>query len=98
MSKKAKFDPVLFENLFRKSQEYAKASKKNKPIAQKWFTIANDDITITKILFEKEHYAGSVYHLQQAFEKLIKGYYILSGRENPEKVGSHLYITKKLKS
>lgn len=98
MPKKAKFDPVLFEKLFRKSQEYAKASKKNKPIAEKWFTIANDDINITKILYKNKHFAGSVYHLQQAFEKLIKGYYILSGRENPEKVGSHLYVTKKLKS
>ena len=97
MSKKVIFDPVLFEKLFRKSQEYARASKKNKPIAKKWFLIAKNDIEITQLLYQNRFYAGATYHLQQAFEKLVKGYYILSGREDPNKTKSHYYNVERLK-
>ena len=98
MPRKATFDPVLFEKLFRKSQEYAKESKKNIDITEKWFIIAKNDIEISELLFKKKHFAGAIYHLQQAFEKLIKGYYILSGRIRPEDAKSHFFVLKKLQS
>ena len=97
MSKKAIFDQVLFEKLFRKSQEYAKASKKNRLIAKKWLLIAKNDIEIVQLLYDNKFYAGATYHLQQAFEKLVKGYYILSGREDPDKIKLHTYNVDKLK-
>ena len=97
MPKKYSFDPDLFEKLFRKSLEYAKTAKKNKSIAKKWFLIAKNDIEITQLLYQNEFYAGATYHLQQAFEKLVKGYYILSGREDPNKTKSHYYNIERLK-
>jgi HEPN domain-containing protein len=98
MSKRIYFDNVLFEKFIRQGQQYAKTSKENKPLAEKWLTIAQDDIQITKLLFANNHYAGATYHLQQAFEKLTKGYYMLTGRLEPEQASGHFFVLKKLKS
>ena len=83
MSKKD-FSPELFKRALRKSRQYNKASDRNKPIAREWFQIANDDIQVSKLLIKNKHYAASVYHLQQVFEKITKSYHILFGRMEPE--------------
>lgn len=97
MSRENEFNPVLFEKILRSSKQYAKASERNKPIAKEWFNIAKDDISVSKLLLENKHYAASVYHLQQAFEKLSKCYFILSGRMTPEQVNGHKFVLNRLK-
>lgn len=97
MSHKKELNPVLFERFLRKSIEYAKVSEKNKPIARQWFNVANDDISVSKLLIDNKHFAASVYHLQQAFEKLSKCYFILSGRMGPDQARSHQFIIHRLK-
>src|SRR3989344_2378462 len=96
MSKK-EIDPVLFEKFLQSSKQYAKASQKNKHIAQEWFKVANEDISVSKLCFVNKHYASSIYHLQQAFEKLTKCYYILSGRMEPDQARDHRFILNQLK-
>lgn len=93
-----KINPYLFEKILERTEKYAKTSIENKDIAVKWLDISKNDIQITKILYEKKYYAGAVYHLQQAFEKLAKGYYILTGRMSPEKAMNHKFVIEKLKS
>ena len=95
--KKYKIDPILFEKILQKNQDYLKVSEENKITAKKWIDIAEDDIEVVKILRNTQHYAAAIYHLQQAFEKLTKGYYILSGRLSPEQAWGHKFILEKLK-
>jgi HEPN domain-containing protein len=95
--KKKKIDFELFEKILTKSQQYAKVSKENTRIAEQWVTIAEDDIEIAKLLYDKKHFAGSTYHLQQGFEKLIKGYYIFTGRMSPEQAHGHKFVLDKLR-
>ena len=90
-------DPILFEKWLRKSEQYAKVSKENQEIAKKFLIIAENDIQISKLLYENSHFAGAMYHLQQAFEKITKGYYIYTGRYTPEQVMGHRFILSSLK-
>ena len=53
--------------------------------------------SVSKLLLENKHYAASVYHLQQAFEKLTKCYFILSGRMEPEQAKSHQFVLNRLR-
>ena len=66
-------------------------------MAEKWFTIAKNDRDIVQILLEQSYYAAATYHLQQAFEKLTKGYYIFSGRMEPEEASEHQFVLNRLK-
>ncbi len=95
--KKYYLDQILVEQILRKSEERAKASKRNKEVSEKWFTIAENDIKMTEMLYKSGYYAGAVYHLQQAFEKIAKGYYILIGRLEPEEAAGHTFILERLK-
>ncbi len=97
MSSKNRFNPILFERILRLARLYVKASERNKPIAKEWFSVAKDDIQISKLLIDNQHYAASIYHLQQAFEKLSKCYFILSGRMEPEQARDHKFILNRLK-
>ena len=90
-------DPKPFERLLKQSEQYEEASKRNKPIAKEWFDVAQDDIQVSHLLMKNKHFAASVYHLQQAFEKLTKCYFILSGRMEPEEARDHRFILKRLK-
>ena len=97
LSRKNEFNPVLIERILRRTQQYAKTYERNKPIAKEWFNIAKDDISVSKLLIENKHHATSVYHLQQAFEKLSKCYFILSGRMEPEQAKGHQLVLNRLK-
>lgn len=97
MGKKKYFDPVIFERVYRKAKQFKKEAEKNQQFAEKWLIIAKEDIDIAELLHENGHFAGAVYHLQQAFEKLTKGYYILSGRLSPDQAKSHHFVLKRLK-
>ena len=90
-------EPEPFERLLERSERSKEASEKNKPIAKEWFDIAQDDIQVSHLLMKNKYFAASVYHLQQAFEKLTKCYFILSGME-PEQARDHRFILKRLKS
>ncbi|MEK6909294.1 MAG: HEPN domain-containing protein [Nanoarchaeota archaeon] len=95
--KKYQVDPLLMEKILRKSDERVQSSIKNMEFTKKWLTIATNDIEICKILYDLKHYAGSAYHLQQAFEKLTKSYYIFIGRIDPHEAYKHSFILDKLK-
>ncbi len=88
---------VSFEKFMQKINQYAKVSIENKKIADKWYAIAQNDIEISEILLEKEYYAGGIYHIEQAFEKITKGFYIDSGRMSPEEARGHEFIINRLK-
>ncbi len=94
--KKSKIDPVLFERIIQKIEKYAKVSKENKDIVEKWIIIAENDFKVAKILYRKKYYSFSVYHLQQAFEKLTKSYYIFTGRLDLKEAVGHDFILKRL--
>jgi HEPN domain-containing protein len=90
-------DYINFERLMQKINKYSKVSAQNEEIAQKWFLISKNDIEIAKIIYNVKYYAGTIYHIEQAFEKLIKGFYIHTGRVNPEEIFGHDFIVKRLK-
>lgn len=91
-------DPVLFENFVRQVRQLADISKKNRPIAKQWFDIAKNDLQVSKVLYKEKYWPHSVYFLQQSFEKLTKSYFILSGRADPEDVGTHKFNLTKMKN
>jgi HEPN domain-containing protein len=95
--RKKRIDPVLFEKIVAAGQRYAKVSAQNHEIANKWIEIAENDITVAKLLLNEKHYSACIYHIQQGYEKLIKGYYILSGRYTPDQAHGHKFILDKLK-
>ncbi len=90
-------DYVNFEKLMQKINQYAKVSQENKEIAKKWLIVAKQDIDISQILFEMGFIAGSVYHLEQAYEKLLKSFYLFSGKETSETIFGHDFVVRVLK-
>ena len=46
-------------------------------IYQRFFDAAKLDLEAAKALKDKRLYQPAIYHLQQAYEKCIKSYYIL---------------------
>lgn len=70
-------------------QDAAKQGIKFQKEAIDFLKIAKDDLETSKILLEKQKYAMSTYHLQQAVEKCIKSYYIITGRKEPIQVYGH---------
>ncbi|MBS3087302.1 HEPN domain-containing protein [Candidatus Pacearchaeota archaeon] len=88
---------LLLEKLMTNMNSYAKLSEQNLEIGKKWLIIAKDDSQISRLLYKNKHYAGAAYHLQQAFEKLTKGYYILTGKKTPEEARDHQFVLNALK-
>jgi hypothetical protein len=97
MAKRRKIDPDKFQKLVEDSINHAHSALKNANITRSWLEIAKNDIEVAEILYSKGFYAASVYHLQQAYEKLLKGYYILTGRLQPNEVKNHDFIRRRLK-
>jgi HEPN domain-containing protein len=97
LNSKIKFNPIVIERMIKQLKQYARASKKNNNFAKKWLDIAKDDIEISELLKNSKHYASSVYHLQQAFEKLSKCYFILSGRMEPDQAKEHKFVLNRLR-
>ena len=65
-------------------------------ISKKWLEIAKDDLEITELLYTTKHYAASIYHTQQCYEKLSKSYFIISGYATPTQVHGHYYTTQNI--
>lgn len=49
----------------------------NIDLPHSFFEFAENDLKVAKFLERSEHYVESLYQLAQAFEKIIKSYYIL---------------------
>ena len=49
----------------------------NVSIYQRFFAAAKLDLEAAKVLKDKGLYQPAIYHLQQAYEKCVKSYYIL---------------------
>ncbi|MGH9978865.1 MAG: HEPN domain-containing protein [Nitrososphaeraceae archaeon] len=62
-------------------------SKKRKSstmvLHQKYFQAAEIDLKAAKILAKENLFPPTLYHLQQAYEKCIKSYYIFRLSSNP---------------
>ncbi len=90
-------DIVLFENFVKQANQFAKTSKQNRPKAKEWHQIANSDIEVSRILFDKGYLAHAIYFMQQSYEKITKCYYILNGKLNPEDAKGHKFNLVRLK-
>jgi HEPN domain-containing protein len=88
---------IILEDLVRRIQKQADANKIFKKDGEEWFAIAKDDFDVCKVLTEKKHYAGAVYHLQQCYEKLSKSFFILTGTTNPSVVSGHDFEQRRIK-
>lgn len=90
-------DISAYQRFLEQRQLFERRSKENKPHSKKWVSIAKDDLQISRMLYDSGHYASSIYHLQQCYEKLAKGFYLLTGAETPDKVRGHEFTLEKLK-
>lgn len=56
-----------------------KSAKENKEAAKEFLLYALEDIKSAKILYKEKIFSNSVYHLQQAIEKMVKSCALGSG-------------------
>lgn len=97
MSKKRGISLEMIDRILLKQEQQEKVAEGNTVVAKRWLEISKEDMETTKILYGKGHFAFAVYHLQQAFEKLAKGYYLLTGRITPEQAKDHRFVLDRLK-
>jgi len=90
-------DPVAFEKFARLIEESSKFASVNRPIARQWAEISESDIRASKILLKEGLFPQSVYFLQQAYEKILKSFYLISGRIKPPDIKGHNFNIKQLK-
>ncbi len=90
-------DYVNFEKLTQKINQYANVSIKNKEASKKWLAIAREDIEVCNLLVNNKYYSASSYYLEQAYEKLLKSFYLLSGKEDEDSIFGHDFVLKILK-
>jgi HEPN domain-containing protein len=67
---------------------------------QRFFDAAKLDLEAAKVLKDKQLYQPSLYHLQQAYEKCIKSYYILKEVElknTPETTAIRMRLPSNMK-
>lgn len=48
-----------------------------------WYDLAESDYTDAIILLERKRYSGSLLHLQQAVEKVLKALYVKKHKQTP---------------
>lgn len=62
--------------------------------ATPWFDAAKEDLSVSINIYERGQYPLSIYHLQQAFEKLIKSYYIYLRKIHVSEIRGHYIVHK----
>ena len=68
---------------------------KNKNLAEKFLKISEMDLAVSKLLYEHEYYAASIFHLQQASEKSIKSFGLYFNIISEKDIGDIKHSTAK---
>ena len=55
-----------------------------KPETERWLEIAAEDMGVAEVAWEREYYASSLFHCQQAIEKVLKAGLVERGETVPK--------------
>jgi hypothetical protein len=81
-------DLINYKNIIRKIINKEPVPPEYYRIAIEYLNCAHYDYLATKILFRNNIFSNSVYHLQQASEKMMKSLCLILGYTDPEKLKS----------
>jgi hypothetical protein len=70
----------------------------HRQVAKNWFEIAKVDLDAAQILYNKSMIPFTIYHLQQAYEKMSKAFFILNGNVKGEDVYGHDFSSRLVRS